>query len=411
MRTFRSVASHGSNPPSNGSSGEATPRLHALTGVRILAALAVYASHIQPPHGAPTAVRTFLESGYMGVTLFFTLSGFVLAINYFERLRRPNRHAIREFAVARFARIYPLYILILAYNIVAQHAYGASIKGWWEHVLAIQAWDPNVFQVFNFNGPAWSVSVEVFLYACFPLLVLMLALLRTPRRLLIAAAATVLCMAALALWFTLSGRSDLAWANPESAHRWLYLTPLTRLGDFVLGIIAARLYVKSRGNLRLERAGGPLALAAVIAIVALMSWTANFYSAWSWDLAYALPSVVLIFGLAIAPRSRPSRLLSLPLVVLLGESSYAFYLVHQRALEDFGAGRWAIATSPTTITFEAFTLGAIICLAVGLHVMIERPARLYIRRLLGSYRGPVANPAAVAEPDAAVATRAQRAII
>ena len=60
---------------------KATPRLPALTGLRILAALAVYASHLGPPHGSPKLLSTFMESGYMGVTLFFTLSGFVLAIN------------------------------------------------------------------------------------------------------------------------------------------------------------------------------------------------------------------------------------------------------------------------------------------------------------------------------------------
>lgn len=93
----------------------------------------------------------------------------------------------------------------------------------------------------------------------------------------------------------------------------------------------------------------------------------------------------------------------MPMVVLLGESSYAFYLVHQRALGYFGAGRWAMATSGTTILYEALTLGAILCLAVGLHVIIERPARLYIRRFLGSYSGRISNPAAIAEPDASIA--------
>jgi peptidoglycan/LPS O-acetylase OafA/YrhL len=347
----------------------------------------------------------------MGVTLFFTLSGFVLAINYFEYLRKPNARAIWQFAVARFARIYPLYILILAYILIRQHAFGESITGWWEHIFAIQAWDPNVYHAFNFNGPAWSVSVEAFLYACFPLLVLVLAKLRTSRSLLGVATITVLAMAALATWFVLSGRGGLPWSNIESAHRWLYVTPLTRLGDFTLGILAARLYSHVRQHKSIVRSGAPLAITAALVIVVLMAWPANLYSAWSWDLAYAIPSVVLIFGLAVSPRSRPARMLSFPLILLLGESSYAFYLVHQRALEYFGAGRWAVATSATTIAYEALTLGAIICLAVGLHVMIERPARLYIRRLLGSYRGPVSNPAAVAEPDAAIATQTQPAII
>jgi peptidoglycan/LPS O-acetylase OafA/YrhL len=352
-----------------------------------------------------------MESGYMGVTLFFTLSGFVLAVNYFEALRHVNGRKLGQYAVARLARIYPLYVLVVVYMIDRQHAFGESLNGWWEHVLAIQAWSPSVYQAYSFDAPSWSVSVEFFLYACFPLLVLALARLRTLRATLTAAGVVTLAMAALTTWFVVTGRGNLSWADPESAHRWLYVTPLTRLGDFTLGILAARLYAQTRGHVRLAQIGGPLACVAGLVIVVLMAWPSNLYSAWSWDLAYALPAAVLIFGLAAAPLSRLARMLSIPIVVLLGEASYAFYLVHMPALSYFDAGRWAVATSPTTILYEALTLGAILCLAVGLHVMVERPARLYIRRLFGSYSGRVSNPAAIAEPDAAVAASPRSPII
>jgi peptidoglycan/LPS O-acetylase OafA/YrhL len=404
--------------PSNALNGSALKhaqptegRLPALTGVRILAALAVYASHLAPPHDAPKPLKTFMESGYMGVTLFFTLSGFVLTLNYFESMRNISGRKLRRYAVARLARIYPLYILIVVYFIDRQHAFGESIHGWWEHVLAIQAWDPNVYQAYSFDPPSWSISVEFFLYACFPLLILALARVRTPRATLTVAAVVALMMAALTAWFVVTGRGSLVAADPESAHRWLYVTPLTRLGDFTLGILTARLFMQTRGHPDLTRIGGPLAFTAGLAIVALMAWPANLFSAWSLDLAYALPAIFLIFGLAVSPLSLPARTLSIPIVVLLGEASYAFYLVHMPALGFFGAGRWAVATSPTTVLYEALTLGAILCFAVGLHVMVERPARLYIRRLFGSYSGRVSNPAAIAEPDTAVTTRTQPPIV
>ena len=352
-----------------------------------------------------------MESGYMGVTLFFTLSGFVLAVNYFESFRQINGRRLWQYAVARFARIYPLYILIVVYMIDRQHAFGQPINGWWEHVLAIQAWDPNIYHAYSFDAPSWSVSVEFFLYACFPLLVLGLARLRTLRVTLTAAGFVTLAMTALTTWFVITGRGSLSLADPESAHRWLYVTPLTRLGDFTLGILAARLYTQTRGRVRLARVGSLLATVAGLVTLALMAWPSNLYSAWSLDLAYALPAAVLIFGLAAAPLSLPARMLSIPIVVLLGEASYAFYLVHMPALGYFGAGRWVVATSPTTVLYEILTLGAILCLAVGLHVMVERPARLCIRRLFGSYSGRVSNLAAIAEPDTAVATHMRSPII
>jgi peptidoglycan/LPS O-acetylase OafA/YrhL len=380
--TASEPSSRATSAHSHGSTGSEGPsRLAALSGLRIIAALAVYMSHVGPPHSSPAVLGSFIESGYMGVTIFFVLSGFVLALNYFESLTVPNARYIWRYIVARFARIYPLYILILFYILVHRHAFGENIEGWWVHVVALQAWSPNLAQAYNFNGPAWSVSVEFFLYACFPFLVVVLSKLRTSYAIMVMFGLVVVAMTGLTAWFAITGRGGLPWVDPGSAHRWLYRTPLTRLGDFTLGILAARLYARNRGRTDVVRACGLLAVGASLVIVGLMAWSANLFSVWSWDLAYAVPAVLVIFGISMAPRSIPARLLSLPLIVLLGESSYAFYLIHQTALGYLDGNRWSVGTSPTTILYEAFVLGGILCAAVGLHIVVERPARRYIRRL------------------------------
>jgi peptidoglycan/LPS O-acetylase OafA/YrhL len=369
-----------------------------LTGIRILAALAVYASHIGPPAGAPTFVSSFFTSGYCGVTLFFVLSGFVLAINYFDGFRRANAGRTYNYFVARIARVYPLYLLLTFYFVVRLHASGESIDGWWHNALAIQAWDPDVNRAFSFDPPSWSISVEFFLYACFPLLVPLLARLRRPRSTLLTAAAIAAGLAALAAWFVLIGQ-PYDPADPNSSHRWLYRMPLTRLGDFTLGILAARLYVQTRGRESVARAGLPLILGAAAVTVALMSWQGLVFTPWSWDVAYAVPATIFIFGLAVAPSSWPARLLSLPSMILLGEASYAFYLIHAPAISLLGAGQWAAGVSGTIVILEALLLGAIIAMAIGLHVAFERPARVYIRRLFSSKRRSAQVPSrGAAEP-------------
>lgn len=369
-------------------------RLPALTGLRIAAALAVYASHVGAPAGSPDFISAFFRSGYCGVTVFFVLSGFVLSFNYFEEMRRPNPASLYEFFLARFARIYPLYLLVLLYVVVRQQALTGEADGWWEHALALQAWDGNVDDAYAFNGPGWSIGVEFFLYACFPLLIPLLGRLRNPRALLFTGVVVALAMTALTLWFVLGGKDDLLMFDPASAHRWLYRTPLTRLGDFLLGILAARLFVQVGGLRRFSGLGRWLAPAAAVAIVALMAWPAFVGSAWSYDLAYALPAVILIFGLATAPRGWLARGLSLPAVVLLGEASYAFYLVHVPAIGLLGAGQWSEGVSGSVALLEAFNLAAILMLAVGLHLAVERPSRRWLRRRLSLPRSaPVAEAA------------------
>jgi peptidoglycan/LPS O-acetylase OafA/YrhL len=359
------------------------PRLPALTGIRIFAALAVYGSHVGVPAGSPDVLGSFITSGYCGVTIFFVLSGFVLAINYFDGFRRPTVRGTYSYFVARFARVYPLYILILFFLIVRAHTFAlGSADGWWRSALALQAWDPNLAHAYAFDPPAWSISVEFFLYACFPLLVPLIAKLRRPRTVLLAAAGVTAVMAGLAAWFVFSGRGDLIWTDPSSAHRWLYRTPLTRLGDFALGILAARLYMQTRSKESIGRLGLPLVLGGGAMMIGFMCWEDLVFTPWSWDLAYAVPAAIFIFGLAVAPLSLPSRFFALPFIVLLGEASYAFYLVHQPAIGFLGAGTWTAGISLSKLLYEALALGAIIALAVGLHITVERPARTYIRRAL-----------------------------
>jgi peptidoglycan/LPS O-acetylase OafA/YrhL len=354
--------------------------------MRIAAALAVYASHVGPPQGSPAPLNAFFGSGYCGVTIFFVLSGFVLAFNYFEDMRRLEPGAVYDFFVARFARVYPLYLLVLLYLVVRQHALGGEADGWWQHVLALQAWDPNDVDAYAFNGPGWSIGVEFFLYACFPLLVPLLARLRVPRDVLLTAGAVALAMVGLVVWFVVAGKGDLPWTDGGSAHRWLYRTPLTRLGDFLLGILVARLFVQIGGRAGVARLGHWLAPAAALALVGLMAWPDLLFTAWSWDVAYAIPAAVLIFGLAVAPTGWLARGLALPVVVLLGEASYAFYLVHSPAISFLGAGAWSERVSGSIVALEAFNVAAIAMLAVGLHLFVERPSRRWLRRRLSIRR-------------------------
>src|SRR5271166_2046981 len=67
-----------------------------------------FASH----HNAPRFIVNTLENGYLGVSIFFMLSGFILTYNYYNRLEL-SRGGLLEFAVSRFARIYPVYIFFL----------------------------------------------------------------------------------------------------------------------------------------------------------------------------------------------------------------------------------------------------------------------------------------------------------
>jgi peptidoglycan/LPS O-acetylase OafA/YrhL len=347
----------------------------------MVAAAAVYMSHVPQPKNLNPTVATFMSAGYNGVTLFFVLSGFVLGLNYFDRLATPSVRGIWNYAVARFARIYPLYLAILLYVVVQLGNAGISLSGLGLHLAGLQAWSPSLPVQQGFNAPAWSLSVELFLYACFPVLVICLVPLR--RKTLLVGAALVLCVLAVftaAALFVQTDRDVLAWTNPASAHRWLYTMPLTRLGDFTAGILLSCLFRTFGSHRRVTTTAPWFAVIGTLAMVGLMCSKQNLFSAWSWDAAYLVPTLAIIWGLAAAG-SR--SWLASGVMVAAGEASYAFYLVHRTVMFRLGAAGWEPVTKSVTgwsLSLQVMTFFFIIAIALGLHHMIERPARIWVNR-------------------------------
>ena len=371
--------------PTGALDGAARPRLDALTGLRFFAALSVYLTHLLKPPDLDPHLQNVLSAGTLGVTFFFVLSGFVLAYTYFDRLRSPSLRAIWSYAVARFARVYPLYILLL----VGVFAYwNWSLPEWWLlHVLMLQAWHPDVTVAFGLNGPAWSISVELFLYACFPLLVPMVARCdRSIRTLAIAGVVVALLVWTVATAFMLVGKVEVPSTDPWSAHRWLYRGPAGRLGDLLFGMILARLYLRLDGRPGVARIAAIGAVLLVVLTFVNAMFRPSILAAYRLDLSFMLLGGLLILCLALAPRGPVARVLGWAPIVLLGDASYALYLVHEYGMVMLGSGTWSKTGALGGLAWELWVLAALVGVSILLHFAFERPMRGLLRNLLGGDR-------------------------
>lgn len=363
------------------------PRIESLTGLRWCAALAVFLSHNVPGGRTPRIISTFFSSGYIGVTLFFVLSGFVLTVTYGNLMAEPRNVNIWNYGVARIARVMPLYwlILLLVAVVWVSFGQGAATAGLWWHVLAIQAWSGDLNLAYSWNSPGWSVGVELFLYAIFPLLILLSGLLTSTRKVVIFAILVVAAMATLVILFHLTGNDKLPLSDPDSAHRWIYRSPLLRLGDFTLGISGALIYTRERDRPNLIKAAPLVAAAMSLLMLGLMTVPQLLNSSPSYDLAYAVPGAVLILSLALSPHRGIARFLGSVALVALGELSYAFYLIHVPVGGQFQ--RWGVSPNgftPASVTVLLLELLFLVALSWGLHVSFERPARIFLRKRLSN---------------------------
>ena len=176
------------------------PHVQNLTGIRAFAALWVAIYHFQTTEVVKSIdLGPLVARGYLGVDVFFVLSGFILALNYVERDGAERSSALfdREFVLRRFARIYPLHIATFAVSLalwiaasMLDYSFVADLRNdaWTAvaNLANVQAW--GLFDQLSWNMVSWSVSAEWFAYlVLFPLLMRFL----TPRSLTFGVGTTV----------------------------------------------------------------------------------------------------------------------------------------------------------------------------------------------------------------------------
>ncbi|HEX4612606.1 MAG TPA: acyltransferase [Urbifossiella sp.] len=373
------------------------PRLDALTGLRFLAAAAVAAVHLHALHHdtalSPT-LRRFLDEGFAGVPFFFVLSGFVLAYSYHDRLARPSRGDLVRYALARVARIWPVYLLTLA--VVAVWPLVPPPSGGWvvANLLLVHMWPPVLDPHPGLNPAAWSLAEEVFFYTCLPGLLWVAARIPAVGRLGLWAIAGAACLvqSGVMLW-------HCANLNPWS-HYAMFCPPL-RLCEFAVGVALGLDYVRAGGGAD-RPAGGRwfwtgLELAAVAAVVA-----AVFHS-FRVPLLYRLvgyytPVFALLIAVFARQRGELSRALSGRAAVYLGEVSYSFYLI--QLLVFMHLEPWVRAAEVGAVTQAGIFVGTTLLVSAAAHSWVEIPARAWLvglgrggpRRQEGKKPDPVARP-------------------
>jgi peptidoglycan/LPS O-acetylase OafA/YrhL len=377
------------------------PDIPSLTGLRFVAAALVLWAHTVTGFFMPAQVPvlgTMPASGFLGMTLFFVLSGFVIHYNYGSSVGTFNASTIYSFVVARFARLYPLFFLCVVITMAVPRdpspALGAS---WLSFLTMTHDWTPTV--VFNgllgdvFAPGAWSISAEVLLYIVYIPLAPLLARCLTSERVILWALGVLVALVSL---FYL-GRV-IGWWLPTTEYTylgldfWLYhRSPFCRLSEFTLGALIAALYnVRSTSPVTMrERTVSAIAagIGVVWALALLLSGAVPGLGKQvmtlqlSWGFA---PSVAAVIYYLARCKSPVSRLVENRAMIALGDASYSIYLLQWLTFSTFMAQGVAANALLVPKILLAWLMTAL--LSLGCYYYFERPARSCIRRLLAIER-------------------------
>jgi peptidoglycan/LPS O-acetylase OafA/YrhL len=393
--------------------------LAPLTGLRGVAAYSVLLAH---------AIETFFvyQSGpavfqpaafrlaYFGMSLFFVLSGFVLFYTYATRIAAAPRglgRASYDFFVARFARLYPLYVVALI--VYSPHGLPHAFKHRPLVELSYATLTQSWFNVEDaFFPPDWSISTEWFFYFAFIPLSFLIVSLRRPTMALVGYCIVSLVAVFVVFWMLgpqlEAGVQRWIFADEAvsaPARWWLtYLDPPLRLLEFISGMLAANAF-----NALSARRDRPAILSLVMGVALTYCLFLLFFGGLAGvdalfkdiisNFAFAPALAAFLLGVCLT-RGWLHRFLSTRPLMFMGEISYSVYMWSFLVLRLFPPAPlradYAFRDMMPCLSDVLLDMALTTLLAYGSHHLIEAPARKWLRIALTAWR-PAKNKLGVAD--------------
>ena len=343
--------------------------LDALRGVAILLVLVFHFTsygHGLPP-GTIAADRVFqaiTRAGWVGVDLFFVLSGFLITGVLYDSKSRG--HYFRNFYARRVLRIFPVYYVALLVFLVAVPIllpHDESLRAirrdgvwYWTYLsnvmIARYGWPEH-----GALGHFWSLAVEEQFYLLWPVVVLLLNRSRLMQ-------ICVVCIAG-----SLAIRVGLVWAGYQTAA--FVLTP-ARLDALSVGALLALIARGPSGLTVVARRARPIAASLALLLLGILVWRGFesydlVVSTIGHTLLAGLFGAVLVMAVTAPPRSITGRLFASGLLCFFGRYSYALYVFHHPLL-FFGPGLVPLDWVPTV--FGSLVLKQLVFVAAATAVSV-----------------------------------------
>ncbi|MGI8664248.1 MAG: acyltransferase family protein [Acidimicrobiales bacterium] len=342
------------------------PYQPSLDGLRGLAVAGVVLFHL----GYPWA-----RGGYLGVSVFFTLSGFLITSVLLAERADSARTDLRRFWSRRARRLLPAALCGLALAAAVSRTLPSAPQGVrldlfaalgdvanWRFLLAGRSYA----DLFSSPSPTlhfWSLSIEEQFYLCFPVVFVVAARRALPTRSLLRA-----CLVGTAVsWLA------LVVAGALGAHDFAYYATFTRAGELLVGAAAA-VVIRRLRRCQVEQVGWPRQLLDLGALAALLVLCTRVEESSSSLERGVLPLVAILSTTVVVGACRPGMLstaLSWHPIVGLGRISYGVYVYHWPLLLWLTAARTGLHGFWLNGLRVAVTLGV----SVVSFVALEQPVR------------------------------------
>lgn len=347
-----------------------------LTSLRFFFAMMVLSSHLVfviKPESSSILYwinKYVFSEGFIGVSFFFILSGFILSYTYQEKITGKVTSSY-DFWIARIARIYPLHILtlLMAIPLILKD----QLQTGWTFVLKLllnstllQSFIPDSDYYFSLNSPSWSISDELFFYLLFPVLILFIVN-NNKIKWIVFLLSIILIPAAV------------TFVDHDYYHHLFYINPVFRLIDFGIGIFLFNIskkfndYFSSKKYIVTLLEAGSIALFVLFFVFHNKIPVVYRYSCYYW-----IPMACIILSFSLQ-KGLISRLLSHSFLIVLGEISFGIYLIHSIVIGYFYAFNFKFFHLTNDYIIIAIIFIVTVSLSYLIFIAYEKPCNRYIK--------------------------------
>ena len=339
-------------------------KIESLQGLRGIGFLCVCTGHC-----------TLTKLGAFGVSLFFVLSGFLLAYRNAENKIPCSLQSGILFSLHRIKKLYLLHMFTMLSLVLYIKVMQNIIQ--WKMILfnslLIQSWIPDMSVYFSLNGVSWYLSACVFIYAIFPLVLSFIR--KTSKHCILFIFCIYLCQVLTGIGFMLNPVQEL-FNNSDMVHWITYICPLFRLGDFVIGGYLGYLFVHIKSKTINKHIVSAAECITIILFALIQYMCEHNIGIWQYEffkntLCYTPLAAVLVFLFA-TEKGIVSRCLTWYPLVFLGNISAYTFLIHCAVipyLRTILVGVLGLTFNPWLLFI--FTRG-ITCVCAEMYIKLEK---------------------------------------
>ena len=296
----------------------------------------------------------FAAGGNWGVSVFFILSGFLMVYLYFDtdRIKDYGLKSSFKFGINKVKKLYPLHIVTLLFalpSLIIEYIdypglgriINPTVKAL-ANAFLVQSWFPSSGFYYSLNSVSWYLAVSLFLYIMFPFILSRLRKYKDIKT------AMIIISVTFAIQIMVAYISSLVPLNVKDGYfiHWLvYIFPLSRLEDFVIGCNLGYIFIHAtnkRDNNDARSFGFTLLEIGIIAIIAVQwvvyvllveipaesdSSLSAYNHWWSLTVLWTITSCAIVYVFALN-RGHISKILSNKLLLFIGNCSANAFLIH-----------------------------------------------------------------------------------